>query len=306
MQPKVSVVTVTYNHERYIESAVRSVLEQNTTFPIEYLVSDDCSTDGASEILKALEKEYPGRMIMLLREKNFKGALNFSDTYAKCAGEYVAFLEGDDYWTNSYKLQCQVDWMDAHPDCPLCFHPTSYVDEIGRPIRKQYPEEPKRFYTLDDMMVQNWAQIGSVMLRRELMPEIPPWFSELLLGDWPLFILMARFGDLCCLPETMLAYRIHPNSHWSSRLEAEKTLATIEMFRILAEHTSEPLRHKCNDAQVRTIQSLVDSVDVFRKSMSYRLGHRLLAPFRSFADFRDEKFYRSLATNFLLCTIQIF
>jgi len=281
---------ITYNHESFIRQAIESVMMQKTDFDFELVIGEDCSTDATRIIVSEIHQEFPKRIRLLLPEQNVGMMQNARSSYASCIGHYVAFLEGDDYWTDSNKLQRQVNWMDAHPDCPLCFHPASYVDEIGRPIRKQYPEEPKRFYTLDDMMVQNWAQIGSVMLRRELMPEIPPWFSELLLGDWPLFILMARFGDLCCLPETMLAYRIHPNSHWSSRLEAEKTLATIEMFRILAEHTSGPLRYKCNDAKVRTIQSLVDSVDVFRKSMSYRLGHRLLAPFRRFIDFRDKRF----------------
>jgi len=280
---------ITYNHESFIRQAIESVMMQETNFDFELVIGEDCSTDATRIIVSEIHHNFPKRIRLLLPEQNVGMMQNFRSSYACCVSQYISFLEGDDYWTDSNKLQRQVDWMDSHPDCPLCFHPAIYVDEIGRPIRKQYPEKPKCFYTLDDMMDQNWVQIGSVMLRRELMPEISPWFSELLLGDWPLFILMARFGDLCCLPETMLAYRIHPNSHWSSRLEAEKTLATIEMFRILAEHTSEPLRHKCNDAQVRTIQSLVDSVDVFRKSMSYRLGHRLLTPFRRFTDLRDEQ-----------------
>jgi glycosyltransferase involved in cell wall biosynthesis len=113
---KLSVAMITYNHERFITQALESVLAQRVNFDYEIVVGEDCSTDDTRAIVMYFHRRYPGRIVPLLREKNIGGARNIELTLAACRGQYVAMLEGDDYWTCEDKLQRQVDFLDANPD----------------------------------------------------------------------------------------------------------------------------------------------------------------------------------------------
>src|SRR4051794_24115327 len=113
---KLSVLIATYNQKQYIAQAVRSALMQQTNFDFEVVVADDCSSDGTDVILRELMAENPGRLRVLFNEKNLGIHGNYRNAWFQCKGQYVALLEGDDYWTAAHKLQRQVDFLDAHPD----------------------------------------------------------------------------------------------------------------------------------------------------------------------------------------------
>src|SRR6478736_8585051 len=116
---KASTLIVTYNQEKYIEQAVRSALMQETNFPHEIVIGEDCSTDGTREIVARLAAENPGRIRAILRPRNLGMHENHRATHAACDGKYVAMLEGDDYWVDPLKLQKQANFLDAHPECCL-------------------------------------------------------------------------------------------------------------------------------------------------------------------------------------------
>ena len=117
MEPKLSVVFITYNHEPFIKEALDSVLMQEVDFPYEIVVGEDCSTDCTRDILREYDREHPGLFKLLFRDKNLGAPTrNVYETAMACRGEYLAFLEGDDYWTVPYKLQRQVDFLDSHPE----------------------------------------------------------------------------------------------------------------------------------------------------------------------------------------------
>src|SRR3954451_17918743 len=97
---KVSALIITYNQEKFIEQAVRSALMQKVNFPYEIVIGEDCSTDGTRDIVRRLAEENPGRIRAILREKNLGMHLNHRATHAACTGQYLAILEGDDYWTD--------------------------------------------------------------------------------------------------------------------------------------------------------------------------------------------------------------
>ena len=127
---KLSVIFITYNHEKYVEKALRSVCEQETDFPFEVVVGEDCSTDSTREILKRVADEYPDKVRLLFREKNFgRPTLNVYNTTMECRGEYLAYLEGDDYWTDDHKLMKQVTFLEEHPEYIACTHDCVMVDE---------------------------------------------------------------------------------------------------------------------------------------------------------------------------------
>lgn len=145
MKYKLSVIFITYNHAPYVEKALRSVLEQETDFPFEVVVGEDCSTDGTQDILRKIAAEYPeheardasDRQVRLyLRSENSGGrpTLNVYETTKRCEGEYLAYLEGDDYWCDSRKLQKQVDFLDAHPEYIAVTHTNRMIDDKDEDI----------------------------------------------------------------------------------------------------------------------------------------------------------------------------
>ena len=236
-RPKVSILIITYNHERFIELAVRSALVQEAEFAFEIVVGEDCSTDGTRNVLHRLDAEFPGRLRLLFRDRNLGAMENARQTYAACRGEYLAFLEGDDYWTDPSKLRKQVAVLDADPGCALCFHPTRYVDTAGVPTGYVHPPEtsPRR-PTVEDLFQGNLIQTCSAVLRRSVVPELPGWLLTLGLGDWPLFILAADAGTVVRLDGVMADYRVHPGGMWTAKPAVQKHRAVIEMLDALGRH----------------------------------------------------------------------
>lgn len=124
--PLVSICCITYNHAQFIRKCLDGFLMQKTDFPIEILIHDDCSTDGTTEIIREYEAKYPDLIFPLYEEENQyqqgKAAEIDFYNYRRARGKYIAYCEGDDYWTDPLKLQKQVDFLEANPEYSVCFH----------------------------------------------------------------------------------------------------------------------------------------------------------------------------------------
>lgn len=211
----------TYNHEQFVAQALESVLNQEASFPWEIVVGDDASTDGTREILRSYARAHPGRISLLLHperlgpnELNLDGKNNFLATYRACRGEYVALLDGDDYWTDNRKLEKQVTFFDAHPNCSLCCHPVA-VEYSGD--RHQHWDrvvgESQETCTLEDILrLETKPEIPtpSMMIRRRSLPSFPAWFDRVFNGDYAMQVLLAERGDVGFLPDRMAVHRKHP------------------------------------------------------------------------------------------------
>lgn len=132
-KPLLSVIFITYNHEKYVEKALRSVLNQKTDFEFEVVIGEDCSKDNTREIIAKVLRDYPDANVRLnFAEKNSgRPTKNVYNTTMMCEGEYLAYLEGDDYWSDEYKLQKQVDFLKAHPEYIGVTHAMKMIDEEG-------------------------------------------------------------------------------------------------------------------------------------------------------------------------------
>lgn len=124
----VSVCMITYNHEKFIREAIEGVLMQKTTFPIELIIGEDCSTDLTRKIVEEYAEKYPKLIRILLPEENLGMSENFIETMQAARGKYIALCEGDDYWTDPYKLQKQVDFLDNNKKYDLCSHKFDILD----------------------------------------------------------------------------------------------------------------------------------------------------------------------------------
>ena len=151
-EPLLSVVVLAYNHEKYIRQALDSILMQRVTFSLEILVGDDASSDGTPDILREYNEKYPGLFTMVLRRSNLGPSKNDYDLNLRAKGKYIAHLEGDDYWTDPYKLQKQIDFLEEHPEYSACTHLYSLVDENGRlkPNQRLWSQSDKDLYEIQD------------------------------------------------------------------------------------------------------------------------------------------------------------
>lgn len=132
MKKLISILMITYNHEKYIEKAIESVLMQEGDFDFELLIGNDKSPDNTEKIL---EKYLDDKRIKIFnREKNL-GALNNSwDLKLKAKGDYIAILEGDDFWTTKDKLQKQLEILEKNENVILCYTDSYKVDENNKLI----------------------------------------------------------------------------------------------------------------------------------------------------------------------------
>lgn len=238
---KVSVVVVTYNHASYVERALDSVLAQDFDAPFEVLVSEDCSTDGTRAIVERFQARHPNQIRLLLSERNLRSNAVVARAFSAARGEYVALLDGDDYWTSSRKLAMQSAHLDAHPDEALCFCNAIVVNGDDRAIDGRLwtpPHQPSRA-TLADIWGGNFIATCSAMFRRSVLPVIPAWYDACFpVTDWPLYVLYAEHGDIGYIPEVMAAYRLHEGGLYSPLPAAAKLRSVDELYRAMNEGTA--------------------------------------------------------------------
>ena len=242
---KVSVCITTYNHRPFIAQALDGVLSQQTDFDFEILLGEDDSSDGTRQIALDYAARYPDRIRLFLHDRKDvlyidgrpTGRRNFVYNIEQARGEYVALLDGDDYWTDSRKLQKQADFLDRHPETAICFHAAQGKNQVD-PARDYVLRPPGRqpFYTLRDLVRENLVPSCSTMFRRGLFGAFPDWFYRTSTGDWPLHILNAMQGNLGYIDEVMAVYRIHLGGVWMGWPLARRLEGVINNCREVATH----------------------------------------------------------------------
>ena len=232
--PKVTVIITTYNHERFIAEAIESVLMQETDFPSEIVILEDCSTDRTREIVVAYQQAHPERIRLELAETNRCNNQGLMTVMHDTASPFVALLDGDDYWTSPVKLQRQVEYLEAHPDCALCFHNVDLVyEDVSQERRPARPPDQKQVSTLDDLLESCFITTCSVLLRRRGLVDLPAWYVDDQCADWSLFMLAAQHGPLGYLNEVMAVYRQHPGGFWTGRGRIPQMERVIRFYELL-------------------------------------------------------------------------
>ncbi|QEL18377.1 glycosyltransferase family 2 protein [Limnoglobus roseus] len=279
MDPRLSVLIITYNQEKYIEQTVRSVLVQQTDFLFEIVIGEDCSTDGTRDVLRKLDAEFPGRLRLLFRDKNLGLVPNVIDTYNSCRGDYLATLGGDDYWTDPQKLAKQVAVLDADPGCSICFHPVRIVDAEGRPSGGVYPKDVS--HTTGKAEIANTCYVPAVstLLRKSGLPQLPSWFARLTIDDWPLYFLYAEFGHFVYLDDVMADYRCHAGGWWSSQLGPSRAYNLIRMFTVLDEELTGRSSFDFGQLGRDQLWLAMQEGEEIKASLSWKLLRAILSPF---------------------------
>ncbi|MEX0966937.1 MAG: glycosyltransferase [Bacteroidia bacterium] len=245
--PKVTVSVITYNQAKYVEKALQSVLSQEVDFAYEILIGDDCSTDGTRELLKQFQQSFPDRIRLFLHEKKYQGVpgkLSIVTNLEAAKGEYIALLDGDDWWESNNKLQVQADFLDQHQDFALTFHNTSFLWEENLHPAWSYNDRYHHYgktagFTHQEVVAGLDINSSSMMFRLSALLPIPEWYWQVYNGDYAMALLTSRHGKVkyfegltcCCFKNTSSMTRVSENSLWANSIMIKQNRAFKKHFK---------------------------------------------------------------------------
>lgn len=234
-QPMVSVMMVTYNQEEFVDEAIRSVMSQRTDHRYELIIGDDCSTDGTVRRCQYWQREHPDTIRLLTRDVNLGIQRNYMDVYNRCRGKYIAVCEGDDYWCSRHKLQMQADYMEAHPECNVCFHRVvNYYTSDGTMSLSNGGQKTET--TVVDLAKANYITNLSVMYRRSAVAGLPEWLADVNPPDYILHMLHASCGTIHYINKPLAVYRQHSKGVWGGNIKETRMLMSIDTRLKLIRH----------------------------------------------------------------------
>ncbi len=215
--PLVSVRILAYNHGKYIAQCLDGVLMQRTNFPFEIIIGEDLSQDETLAICREYKKKYPKLINLIENEKNLGVYENGQKTIAAYRGKYVAWCDGDDFWTDPEKLQKQTDTLESRPDIAICFHNVMIINEITGDSPRSSNVNQKQISTIYDLAKGNFIYSASAVFRRNLFGKYPEFVRNMPAGDYIVHMLNASRGDIFYIDEPMACYRIHTAGAWESQ-----------------------------------------------------------------------------------------
>ncbi len=220
---KVSVFCLAYNHEKYIRAALDGFVNQKTNFAFEVLINDDCSTDNTAAIIREYEEKHPDIIKPIYQKENqySKGVKISREILLPLAsGKYLAWCEGDDYWTDPYKLQKQVDFLDSNPDYSGCGHKVQ-VNFLKTGITGVKPDiNVGTDFSVEEII--SWSaplvHTSTIMLRSEIYRIMPSCFKAKGFGDLQLCMYAAITGKFRALKDMMSVYNNGTEGSWTERM----------------------------------------------------------------------------------------
>ncbi len=278
-RPMVSVGMLTYNHEKYIASALDSILMQEVNFDYDIVICDDCSTDRTQEIILEYQKKYPNVIKPYFNETNLGGQNNANKLRTLCLGKYRATLEGDDYWITTSKLQRQVDFLEENPDYMAIGGDFFCVDDNGKPCKFPWGDIKYTYcqgeeYTMEDL--NNWLlpAHASCMCFRNIFVEITKeeldFFHSLqILGDRRTTMYLLMHGKIKHQNEVLMIRRVLTQSGTSMTTLTKQTNwhARNYLWLTEAERCVEEHFHR-DDLDLTNLKELRwgSSISVFQKN----------------------------------------
>lgn len=223
---KVSVFTITFNHENFIGECLESVLSQKTNFKFEIIIGEDCSSDNTPHIIEYYRNKYPFIIKAVHRNKNIGANRNFIDTLSRCNGKYIVYLDGDDYILPG-KLQKQFDFMESNPEYSMCGHNIRILDNNKKKTMGYYNQKLKLFKgTIDDFArLGTYIGAASIMYRKDFV-DLKLYTSlnrYLFQGDWLLHMIVSRNGFVGYIDEVLSVYRKHDDGiTYASKKDIDK------------------------------------------------------------------------------------
>ncbi len=268
---KLSVIMITYGHEKYIREAINGVLSQKCNFDFELLVANDCSPDNTDAVIQDIVNSdvSASKIKYVKREKNIGMIPNFIDSLSSIKSEYIALCEGDDYWIDNYKLQKQIDALEAEKDSVLCFHKVKVLNENNEIIEDNLTNIPENYQNLETLALKgNYIHTPSVVFKN-VIDTYPKEFYKTSIGDFFLYMILAEHGSLIYLKDTMAVYR-YGVGVFSAVNSIKKAKANIRLFTALLSYFSDKsIKEIFLKRQEQAISNLEHAVAIKEKEDFY-------------------------------------
>ena len=238
----VSIRCITYNHEPYIRQCLEGFVMQQTNFRFEAIVHDDASTDGTAAIVKEYAEKYPDIIKPIFETENqyskHDGSLSRIMDEA-CRGKYIAMCEGDDYWIDPCKLQKQVDFLEAHPDCILTCSRSLFFSERKGTISGEYScGNSNKYLVTSDVILYGGGFFStcSIVMRNVLKDvEKPDYWTDCVIGDYPLQLYSSFHGKIYYFCDAMSVYRCDNPASWTGLMISENKMNERKVLNIFSE-----------------------------------------------------------------------
>jgi len=215
--PLVSILCQAYNHEPYIRQCLDGIMMQETNFRFEVLIHDDASTDNTANIIREYEAKYPGIIMPIYQTENqfSQGKKVLSKIQIpRAQRKYIAICEGDDYWTDPYKLQKQIDFLEKNAEYGLIYSKVKCFNQSKNKFERSLWGGP--FTQFEDLIKRNTIPTLTTVLRNNLakkyIEEFKPETQKWKLGDYPIWLYIALKSKIYFFNEISGVYRISNNS----------------------------------------------------------------------------------------------
>lgn len=232
--PMVSVTVTTYQHVNYIKECLDGILMQQVDFPYEIIIGEDGSVDGTQEVCKEYAEKHPNKIRLFIRNRNLSQYIGedgkvtrFNGIWNRMSarGKYIAWCEGDDYWTDPLKLQKQVDFLESHLEYGMCYAQVKYYVQVESKYGRVFGG---KYTSFEDLFHKNTIPTLTVMLRTDLYKkyndDVQPNLRGWKMGDYPMWLWFAHESSVAFIPEIMGVYRILETSA-SHSVDEKKSLA---------------------------------------------------------------------------------
>lgn len=300
--PRVIIRCLVYNHEPYLRDCLEGFVMQRTNFPFKAVVHDDCSTDGSAAIIREYAEKYPDIIEPIYETENQyskkDGSLGrIMDAATLGRSKYIAVCEGDDYWTDPLKLQKQVDYMDAHPECSMVC--TNAMVEWGGTLKESkgcpWATPTKTgVLSLEDLVLLNGAYVFTctILYRQNLKCDMPELARRCKVGDYPLQIFAALRGYVYYYNEVTAIYRYCRPGSWTEQHEKENIegnkvdisfiQSVVDMLSAMNEYSNGQYKKLFIEAQLWTIYPILlqnpQQKEKILSALGWVLRYRYLAP----------------------------
>ena len=239
-EPLVSISCITYNHENFLRDAIEGFLMQKTTFPIEIIIHDDASTDKTVDIIREYEAKYPDIIKPIYQSENqySKGIRGITARFTLpiARGKYIALCEGDDYWTDPYKLQKQLDLIEKYPHASMCVALNKQLHEQTGKETIDKPYDGKHFPLLYFKDLNQYFHTSTYLIRKSTIDFLSGKYPHLFLGDTALRYLLINEGPFVVLNDVVSVYRITGSGVWSSLKFSKRFLDSYKIYKLFRKH----------------------------------------------------------------------
>jgi len=252
----VTTIITTYNHEKYIAKAIDSAIRQKGNFAHEILISDDASTDKTPQIIEKYTKKYPNLIKNISSLKNLGISENMKKCFCHATGKYIAILEGDDYWTDKYKLEKQTRFLEENPDCSMVFNKINILNQkTGKIYQLSRQDNLPNKLTGNNFLANTHlnliANFSSCLFIGNYIKSLPVQLYDFRFNEIALAFYLDTKGKIGFIDEPLSVYRQHFDSVWTGadpKKQLEEAIKVRKMaYKVCAEKYKERIKKIIND-----------------------------------------------------------